>query len=135
MPAVARQRLPGERAGITHKVRIGGMSGFITANRQADGSLGEVLIHGFGKLGMDTQGWADTFAIMLSINMQQGGDLAQLARKFAHKRFGPRGETDNPRIPECSCIPDYVLRWLALQFGDADLKRELDLADQEETLA
>jgi hypothetical protein len=92
-------------------------------------------VHGFGALGSTLQGWADSFAILLSMHLQGGGDLAQLAHKFVHKRFEPNGETDNPAIPECSCIPHYVLCWLALRFGDEDLKRELDIAEKERTLA
>lgn len=129
-----RTRLPIERAGLTHKVTIGGTRGFITANSDDDGRVREVFVHGFGVLGSTMQGWADSFAIMLSINLQTGGDLGILFRKFAHKRFDPAGPTDNPAIPECSSVPDYILRWLALRFGDEALRQELVRADEEETL-
>lgn len=130
-----RKPLPGpERAGVTHKVRIGGMSGFITANTYDDGELAEVFIHGFGALGSTMQGWADSFAIMLSIARQSGADLSRIAHKFAHKRFDPSGPTDNPEIPYCYSVPDYILRWLALRFGDEDLREELAKLDAQEIL-
>lgn len=132
--ATDRQRLPVERIGITHKVHINEMVGYITANTSEDGELLEVFVHGFGVVGTTLQGWADSFAIMLSINLQQGGDLSRLAHKFTGKQFEPNGKTDNPDIPECSSIPHYILCWLALRFGDEDLKRELDLAEAKETL-
>lgn len=132
---MTRRGLNRDRAGLTHKVTIGGMSGFITANTYPDGTLAEVFIHGFGVLGSTMQGWADSFAIMLSLSMQTGGDLASLARKFAHKRFDPSGPTDNPAIPTCYSVPDYILRWLALRYGDDALRTELSLIDNEEPLA
>lgn len=126
--------LPIEREGITHKVHIDGMVGYITANMDEDGELQEVFIHGFGVTGTTLQGWADTLAILLSMFLQEGGSLSRLAHKFVHKKFEPNGPTDNPDIPECASVPEYVLRWLAFRFGDEDLKAALDLADQEETL-
>lgn len=118
-----REALPVDRQGLTHKVTIGGSSGFITANTYEDGRLAEVFIHGFGKLGSTMQGWADTFAIMLSMSLQHGMDVSNFVRKFTGKRFDPSGETDNDEIPWCWSVPDYVLRWLARYHGDEDLMR------------
>lgn len=100
------------RAGTTHKVRIGGVNGFITITEDEDGPV-DIFIHGFGKLGSAMQGWADAFAIMLSKYAQQGGDLQGLARKFQEKRFEPFGPTDNPDVPYCDSLPDYILRYVA----------------------
>lgn len=126
-----RQRLPDERTGITHRVNIGGMNGYFTANPQEDGSLGEIFIHGFGKLGSTNAGWTNAFAIMLSIAMQFGTELPMLARKFAHMKFEPNGETDNPEIPHCHSIPDYLFKWIALHYGDEELQQELRKIDEE----
>jgi ribonucleoside-diphosphate reductase alpha chain len=46
-------------------------------------------------------------------------------RKFAYMRFEPHGQTDNPEIPKAHSIPDYVARWLASRFLDADTQDEL----------
>lgn len=126
-----RKVMPKDREGLTHKVDIGGFVGYITANRQDDGSLGELFIHGFGQQGSTMQGMIDAFAIMTSIGFQYGAELPMLARKFAHMNFEPNGQTDNPQIPYCHSIPDYIFRWLAHNFGDRDLKRELAMIDLE----
>lgn len=120
-----RRKLPEVRSGTTHAVTIGGMQGYITANAQPDGSLGEVFIHGFGQLGSTNAGWVNAFSIMLSIGIQYGVELPMLARKFAHMKFEPNGETDNPDIPHCHSIPNYVLRWIALKYCDEIIQQEL----------
>lgn len=131
----ARRRLPDTREGTTHAVHIGGMQGYITANQHEDGSLGEIFIHGFGQLGSTNTGWVNSFSIMLSIALQYGAELPMLARKYAHVKFEPYGETDNPDIPYCRSIPDYVFRWLALWFGDEDLHAELSAIDKKLAIA
>lgn len=101
-----------QRPGVTHKVQIGGVKGFITITENEHGPV-DIFIHGFGKLGSAMQGWADAFAIMLSKYTQQGGSLSDLAEKFRAKRFEPFGPTDNPNIPYCDSLPDYILRYIA----------------------
>lgn len=128
---IEREHLPVDRAGITHKVTIGGLPGFITANTFEDDRLAEVFIHGFGALGSSTQGWADTFAIMLSMSLQHGMDLDAFVRKFAGKRFDPSGATSNEIIPWCWSVPDYILRWLAHRHGDQALLELIDAVDDE----
>ncbi len=113
-----RRKFDETREGITHKVSIGGLKGYITANRFEDGSLGEIFIHGFGMLGSTNAAWADAFAVMVSISLQYGAELPMLARKFAHMKFEPHGETDNPKIPHCRSIPDYVFKWIASHEDD-----------------
>lgn len=118
-----------ERNGVTHKVHVSGMVGYVTMNIDDDGALREVFIHGFGTYGSTLQGWADSFAIMLSIALQRGTPLTALAPKFLNKRFDPAGKTDNPEIPWCNSIPDYIFRLLALRFHDDDLRGMLTRAD------
>jgi ribonucleoside-diphosphate reductase alpha chain len=112
-----------ERPGVTHKVRIGEFTGFITINEDP----GEVFIHDFGKLGSAMQGWADAYAIMVSLYWQAHGNLLPIATRFAKKRFQPCGKTDNPEIPTCDSLPDYIFRWLALRWDDPDLKAILEM--------
>src|ERR1700760_2881007 len=107
-----QENMPTDREGITHKVHIEGMAGYITANVWEDGSLREVFVHGFGKLGSTVQGWTDSFAILVSLALQQGMTLPELAKRFAYLKFEPHGYTDNPKIPKCWSVPDYVFRYL-----------------------
>ena len=51
--------------------------------------------------------------------------------RFAYVRFEPEGYTGNPEIPFAKSMPDYIMRWLASRFGDADLHEELGILTQE----
>jgi ribonucleoside-diphosphate reductase alpha chain len=42
-------------------------------------------------------------------------------------RFEPEGITQNPEIPFAKSMPDYIMRWLASRFLDADLQEELGI--------
>jgi len=127
-----RELLPDTREGLTHRVVIGGMDGYLTANpRPEEGPIKEIFIHGFGKLGSTNAGWTNAFAIMLSIGLQFGTELPMLARKFAHMKYEPNGETDNPEIPHCHSIPDYIFKWIALHYGTPQLRAQLIQIDEE----
>jgi len=121
-----RRTLQGTRSGPTVKLEVGGVEGYITANGFEDGHLGEVFYHGFGKEGSTLEGWTQGFAMMTSIALQYGAKLDMLARKCAHMRFEPNGETNDPDIPWCASVIDYTMRWLAKHYGDAKLNAELD---------
>jgi ribonucleoside-diphosphate reductase alpha chain len=46
-------------------------------------------------------------------------------------RFEPEGMTTNPEIPFAKSMPDYIMRWLASRFLDADLQEELGILTPE----
>jgi ribonucleoside-diphosphate reductase alpha chain len=46
-------------------------------------------------------------------------------------RFEPEGYTGNPEIPFAKSMPDYIMRWLASRYGDADLHEELGILTAE----
>jgi ribonucleoside-diphosphate reductase alpha chain len=46
-------------------------------------------------------------------------------------RFEPEGYTGNPEIPFAKSMPDYIMRWLAARYGDADLHEELGILTPE----
>jgi ribonucleoside-diphosphate reductase alpha chain len=126
-----RRKLATDRSGPTIKLEVGGAEGYITANGFEDGSLGEIFYHGFGKSGSTLEGWTQGFAAMTSIAIQFGAELPMLARKFAHMRFEPNGETNNTEIPWCASVIDFTFRWLAKKYGDDELNKELDkIADE-----
>jgi ribonucleoside-diphosphate reductase alpha chain len=58
----------------------------------------------------------DSLGISMSMALQHGVPLRDLVRKLAHLRFEPAGATNNPKIRFAKSIPDYVARWLALEF-------------------
>jgi len=128
---VNRKRLPKDREGTTTKIHVGDAEWYITCNTFDDESLGEIFFHGFGKEGSTLEGWSQAFACMTSIALQNGADLPTLARKFAHMKFEPYGETNNEEIPWCSSVIDFTFRWLARRFCDDKLNDELDdIADK-----
>jgi ribonucleoside-diphosphate reductase alpha chain len=46
-------------------------------------------------------------------------------------RFEPEGITTNPEIPFAKSMPDYIMRWLASRFLDADAQEELGILTAE----
>jgi ribonucleoside-diphosphate reductase alpha chain len=46
-------------------------------------------------------------------------------------RFDPEGITGNPEIPFAKSMPDYIMRWLASRFLDAEIQEELGILTPE----
>jgi ribonucleoside-diphosphate reductase alpha chain len=122
-----RNRMPRERESITHKFSVGGHEGYITAGKYEDGSIGEIFLTDIGKEGSTMRGMMNAFATAISIALQYGVPLETLVRKFSYMRFEPEGMTTNPEIPFAKSMPDYIMRWLASRFLDADVQEELGI--------
>jgi ribonucleoside-diphosphate reductase alpha chain len=122
-----RRRMPRERQSITHKFSIGGHEGYITAGMYEDGTVGEIFLTDIGKEGSTLRGMMNSFATAISIALQYGVPLETLVRKFSYMRFEPEGMTSNPEIPFAKSMPDYIMRWLASRFLDADLQEDLGI--------
>ena len=130
-PKPVRRRMPRERQSLTHKFSVGGHEGYITAGEYEDGTLGEVFLTDVGKEGSTIKGLMNAFATAISIGLQYGVPLETFVRKFAYMRFEPEGYTGNPEIPFAKSMPDYIMRWLASRYGDADLHEELGILTAE----
>jgi ribonucleoside-diphosphate reductase alpha chain len=130
-PVPARHKMPVERQSITHKFSIGGHEGYITAGLYEDGSVGEIFLTDIGKEGSTIKGLMNAFATAVSIGLQYGVPLETLVEKFAYVRFEPEGITKNPEIPFAKSLPDYIMRWLASRFLDADYQEELGILTPE----
>jgi ribonucleoside-diphosphate reductase alpha chain len=126
-----RRRMPRERQSITHKFSIGGHEGYITAGMYEDGTVGEIFLTDIGKEGSTLRGMMNSFATAISVGLQYGVPLETLVRKFSYMRFEPEGMTSNPEIPFAKSMPDYIMRWLASRFLDADLQEELGILTPE----
>jgi ribonucleoside-diphosphate reductase alpha chain len=125
--APRRNRMPRERESITHKFSVGGHEGYITAGKYEDGSVGEIFLTDIGKEGSTMRGMMNAFATSISIALQYGVPLETLVRKFSYMRFEPEGMTTNPEIPFAKSMPDYIMRWLASRFLDAETQEELGI--------
>ena len=126
-----RRRMPRERQSLTHKFSIAGHEGYITAGMYEDGSVGEIFLTDIGKEGSTLRGMMNAFATSISIALQYGVPLETLVRKFSYMRFDPEGITGNPEIPFAKSMPDYIMRWLASRFLDADIHEELGILTPE----
>ncbi len=126
-----RRRMPTERQSLTHKFNIAGHEGYITAGEYEDGALGEIFLTDIGKEGSTIKGMMNAFATAISLGLQYGVPLETFVRKFAYVRFEPEGITRNPEIPFAKSLPDYIMRWLASRYSDADLQEELGILTAE----
>src|SRR5579871_2351962 len=126
-----RRRMPRERQSITHKFSIGGHETYTTAGMYEDGTVGEIFLTDIGKEGSTLRGMMNSFATAISVGLQYGVPLETLVRKFSYMRFEPEGMTSNPEIPLAKSMPDYIMRWLASRFLDADLQEELGILTPE----
>ncbi len=125
--APQRRRLPPTRGSETHKFVIAGHEGYLTYSIHADGGLAEIFIR-MHKSGSTLAGLLDAFAITVSMALQYGVPLKELARKFAYGRYEPAGFTENPDIQVATSITDYLFRYLALRFLPAEDLDELGIA-------
>jgi ribonucleoside-diphosphate reductase alpha chain len=114
-----REKMPVERASITHKFSVGGHEGYITVGMYEDGRPGEVFIK-MSKEGSTLSGVMDGLALTISLGLQYGVPLKAFVDKLVNTRFEPSGITSNPNIRFVSSVLDYIARWLGGRFISAD---------------
>ena len=115
-PGPHRRRLPDTRPSLTHKFEVGGHEGYLTAGLYPNGLPGEVFIT-MAKEGSTVGGLMDAFGTAVSMCLQYGVPVRDLARKFTHARFEPSGFTKNPDIPMAKSLVDYIFRWMEKAFA------------------
>src|SRR5882757_5067704 len=114
-----REKMPSERASVTHKFSVGGHEGYITVGLYEDGRPGEVFIK-MSKEGSTLSGVMDGLALTISIGLQYGVPLKVFVDKLLNTRFEPSGITANPNIRFVSSVLDYIARWLGGRFISPD---------------
>ena len=118
-PTFVRRLLPNERAGLTHKFKIGPgedeVKGYITTGCYEDGRLGEVFVK-MDKQGTQVSGFVDAWSISVSMLLQAGMPVTDIMDKFKNMSFEPAGLTGNPEIPFAKSPIDYVARWLEKKY-------------------
>ncbi len=125
--APMHRNLPKDHPAFQHEFRIKGFKGFLTMGMYPeDGHLGEIFVN-FAKQGSTLQGMAMAWAIAISMGLQRGVPLEDYVRMFAHMSFEPAGYTDNKQIPFATSIPDYVVRYLATKYLDAEMQEMLGI--------
>jgi ribonucleoside-diphosphate reductase alpha chain len=114
-----REKMPVERASVTHKFSVGGHEGYITVGMYEDGRPGEVFIK-MAKEGSTLSGIMDGLALTISLGLQYGVPLKVFVNKLLNTRFEPSGITPNPNIRFVSSVLDYIARWLGGRFISSD---------------
>lgn len=111
----ALPKLAKDRRAEIHEFSIGGKRGYLTTGHFPDGSLAEIFLR-FGPPGSTVNNMLDGWCKLFSVSLQQGVPLGRLCRVPKESRFEPSGLTDNPQIPTCTSIPDYIARYLSLKY-------------------
>jgi ribonucleoside-diphosphate reductase alpha chain len=111
-----RQTLPTTRDSVTHKFSIARHEGYLTIGLYSDGTPGEIFIK-MSKEGSTISGMCQAFCRAFSLALQFGLTIEEAVVRFKGMRFEPLGPTNNPDIPECSSIVDYVARYLEVHYG------------------
>jgi len=114
-----REKMPVERASVTHKFSVGGHEGYITVGMYEDGRPGEVFIK-MAKEGSTLSGVMDGLALTISLGLQYGVPLKVFVDKLKNTRFEPSGITPNPNIRFVSSVLDYIARWMGGRFISSD---------------
>lgn len=126
-----RERLPDERAALTHKFVIkakqGDVKGYLTMGYYADGRLGEIFVK-MDQQGSQVSGFVDSWAVSVSLLLQMGMPLAEIVRKFRGAQFEPTGMTDNPNIRIARSPVDYIARYLEGKYVDPGMHDDADNA-------
>jgi len=102
-----REKMPYERASVTHKFSVSGHEGYITVGMYDDGRPGEVFIK-MAKEGSTLSGVMDGLALTISLGLQYGVPLKVFVDKLLNTRFEPSGITANPNIRFVSSVLDYI---------------------------
>jgi len=129
-----REKMPVERASITHKFSVGGHEGYITVGMYDDGRPGEIFIK-MSKEGSTLSGVMDGLALTISLGLQYGVPLKVFVDKLVNTRFEPSGITANANIRFVSSVLDYIARWLGGRFISADYLKLNALAPAENAAA
>jgi len=114
-----REKMPYERASVTHKFSVSGHEGYITVGMYEDGRPGEVFIK-MAKEGSTLSGVMDGLALTVSLGLQYGVPLKAFVDKLLNTRFEPSGITANANIRFATSVLDYIARWLGGRFISVD---------------
>src|SRR5258705_553712 len=85
-PRAQREKMPAERASVTHKFSIGGHEGYITVGMYEDNRPGEIFIK-MSKEGSTLSGIMDGLALTISLGLQYGVPVKVFVDKLLNTRF------------------------------------------------
>ena len=111
-----KKPMPVERDSITRKLQIGDLEGYICVGLYPDGKPGEVFLT-FDHAGTFERGLCHALALMISLALQRGVPVEEIAGKLTGLKFEPAGFTGKADIPQVHSTADYIGQWLMLKFG------------------
>lgn len=106
---------PRTRTGKTSKVVVGQLEFYMTVNLTDKGKPMELFIDS-AKEGTVIRGLLGTISRLVSHQLQHGTAVKDIVDAMLDMTFEPNGETNDPELPRCKSISDYVARRLALDF-------------------
>lgn len=110
-----RRRLPADRPGVTRSFSVAGEGGrfklYFTASTYGDGRVGEVFVKA-DRAGGLARGTLDAVGVLVSMLLQHGVPVAEIAAKLRHTRYEPSGFTGDAEFPSCSSPLDLLAQWL-----------------------
>ncbi|MCH8247045.1 MAG: hypothetical protein IH951_11635 [Bacteroidetes bacterium] len=121
-----RERLPHTRPGKVHHLEIAVQGEedpvdiYITIGFFGDGRIGELFIE-MAKEGSTASGLCDAYSRSVSLLLQSGWRVKDLAQKFKFMRFEPNGPVvndDNEEIRITSSVMDYTWKWLEKKYPE-----------------
>jgi len=114
-----REPLPDLRHGITQKVKLGGISVFLTTGEYPDGRLGELFIESLER-GSEVNRLLNEAAIQFSEKLQYGVPLKEAIEVFQKAGSSQiRGITNHPFIKIASGPEGFIYDWVRAHYlGD-----------------
>lgn len=117
MPRGFREELPNRRRTQSFKAHIGtAPSIYLHVDEYPDGRAGAIFIT-MSKTGTFTNGIMDAFSSAVSIALQYGTPLSDLADRFTGMIFEPYGLTvEDEKMTHSTSIVDWVFRTLLEEY-------------------
>jgi len=109
------------------------LQGYISTGEYDDGRLGEVFLR-VSKQGSTLAGIVDAWSIAISLGLQHGVPLKSFVDKYAGMRFEPQGMTNDADVRIANSLVDYIFRRLAIDYLEADSRKELGIFTNEERI-
>ncbi len=106
---------PKTREGPHVEVKIGEEKFHVRANEYEDGTVCEIFVDAF-EYGTTMGGILRTLAVSWSDALKRGVKLSDLASKIKRFTYEPNGITDHPYIRKVNSLPNFVGRWLELEY-------------------
>lgn len=96
---------------IVHKVKVANTE-IVIASKWQDAKPLEVHAVVY-KSPIGFQGEVNTLNKLINLHLTAGRSVFDLVEILSGESFGPAGNTDNPDIPTCTSVADYIGQWLS----------------------